>query len=103
MLTRLCELAALLSDFIEKAHVFDGDHRLIRKCNCEFNLPIGEAPHHLPDQYYDAYRRPFAQERDTYNGTCPHFSHSLAERVFWIIEHVRDLNHASLDRCAARY
>ena len=45
VLARLRELAALVLDFVEQAHVLDGDHRLVGEGGDQLDLLVGEGPH----------------------------------------------------------
>ena len=61
VLARICELAALVLDFVEQPHVLDRDHRLVGEGRDQLDLLVGERPHRAPHQGNDANRTPFAQ------------------------------------------
>ena len=44
MLARFGELAALVLDFVEQAHVLDRDHRLVGEGGDQLDLLVGERP-----------------------------------------------------------
>ena len=50
VLARLCELAALLLDFLEQPHVLDRDRRLIGEGRYQFDLLVGKRPYLGPRQ-----------------------------------------------------
>jgi hypothetical protein len=45
VLARLGKLPALVLDFIEQAHILDGDHGLVGKGRQQLNLLLVEGPH----------------------------------------------------------
>ena len=42
MLQRLAQFRVALAEFLEQAHVLDGDHGLVREGLDEIDLPLGE-------------------------------------------------------------
>jgi hypothetical protein len=54
VLACLCELTALVLDFLEQADVFDGDHRLVGESLNQLNLFVAESPNGFARQCENA-------------------------------------------------
>src|SRR5689334_14029619 len=48
VLARFFKLPALVLDFIEQPHVFDGDHGLVGECRGQFDLSFSKGSHTGP-------------------------------------------------------
>ena len=71
VLARDLELAALVADLVDQAHVLDGDHRLVGEHRHQLDLLVGER--------FDAVA---GQRNDAEQPAVPHHRH--AERTFWM-------------------
>jgi hypothetical protein len=77
----------------KRAHVFDGDHRLIGERRDEFDLALGIGPRHRLRHEDDAHDTALAQERDTQGGSVAADFLSLSPSVAWIGQHVGQMDH----------
>src|SRR6516225_1389421 len=100
VLARFFQLSALVLDFIEQAHVLDGDRRLICKRRDQLDLLIGEWSYFRSCQNQDADWDAFAQHWDAKN--CAEIAQSwrFDEGVFRISLYVGNVNHATFDQRA---
>jgi hypothetical protein len=97
---RFLDLATLFLNFLEQAHVLDGDDGLVGEGVGEFDLLIGERPHRAAAQNDDTNRIAFAQQRHTENGVETSPPNDFLHRVFGIGLDVGDMDRLSLQQNA---
>src|SRR5437016_476118 len=98
MLARLRELSTLLLNFIEQAHILDGDHRLIGKRRAQFDLFRCKGLRHSFSYENDADNFSIAQEWSTERGAITADSLRLHPGIFRVGENVRNVNDSPLQR-----
>src|SRR4051812_31484719 len=100
----LKSLAQLLSTrlyHLEKPHVLDRDHSLVREGRDELDLLFREGPRLRADEAYDANRHPFAQHRNPDDGPKAAELLCLQPSVIGIVVHVRDVGDLTVQQRAA--
>src|ERR1700738_1173828 len=96
VLARLCELAALVLNFLKQPHVLNCDYRLVRESGSEFDLLRRERLHRLPHQNHHAQRNPFADERNAQHRAKARTFLSLKKSVIWIGKDILNLDRVPL-------
>src|SRR5262249_62372029 len=96
VLARLRKLPVLVLDFVEQPHILDRDHRLVSKGGDQLYLLLGKRTHGFALYGDDSDWDPFAQKRDTEQGT--EAAELLARKVgiFGISQNIGDMNYPSL-------
>src|SRR6516165_2981436 len=95
------ELAALVLDFVEQPHVFDGDGRLVGERGGEVDLPLGERTDDSAVQVEHANRGSVAQERHTEHGAKAGSFLNFNQSVFRIGQNIDDMNWFALNQNSA--
>src|SRR6516162_5286452 len=97
VLTRLCELATLVLDFVEQPHVLDRDRRLVREGRDQLDLLVGEPLNGAARQDQHAGRSALAQHRHAED--CAHVGEpgSYSQPYLRICFGVHDMNGLALE------
>ena len=101
VLARLCELAALVLDFVEQPHVLDRDHRLVGEGRDQLDLLVGERPHLGARQRENADRHAFAQHRNAEHGAKTAQLLRFGERVFRVGQHIGNMDDSAFEQGAS--
>ena len=101
MLARHLKLPALILDFIEQAHVFDGNRRLIGKGLNQLDLFVGERVHLRARQRQDADRHALAQHRHGEYGAKMTEPLRVGKAIVRVGQHVGDMDEFAFEQRAA--
>ena len=101
VLARFFKLPALFLDFIEQAHVLDGNRGLVGKRRDQLDLLIGEWPYLRACQAQKADWDAFAQHWDAENCAEVAQSWRFNQGIFWISLYVGDMNYSTFGQCAS--
>jgi hypothetical protein len=101
VLARLLQLAVLVLDFVEQAHVLDCNSGLVGKGHHQLNLSVGEWQHMVSCQSDNADWRPFSQQGDAKNGTKA-ANRSRPISVFGICQNIGNVNNSSFKQHSSR-
>jgi hypothetical protein len=88
----LCELAALVLDFVEQSHVLDGDHRLIGEGRNQLNLLGSEWTHGTTRESNHSNRGSVAEQRYAKHGTVTAEFLRFGQLVLGISLRIEDLH-----------
>src|SRR6516165_10661637 len=92
VLTRFFKLSALVLDFVEQAHVLDGDARLVGEGGGQVDLLVGEGANGLTHQDDSADRMALAQQRYAEDRAIPDLLLRFPKSIFGISQDIGDLN-----------
>src|SRR6516165_2636451 len=97
VLARLFKLPALVLDFVEQAHVFDGNGGLVGKCRDQLDLLVGEGLYFRARQGQNAGWNALAQHWDA--ESCAEVAESwrFNQGIFWISPYIGNMNHPTFN------
>jgi len=98
VLARHLQLAVLVLDLVEQAHILDRDSGLIGERRRKLDLLIGERPDFGARQGQNANRDPIPQHRYGKRGAIAAQSPRLSESVFRVGLHIGDMNHPTFQQ-----
>src|SRR5262245_44968045 len=85
-------------DLVKQPYVLNCDYCLVREGGGQVYLSGGEWSHDPAHQHGDANRNSFAQQGNTEHGTNACFPRDIAQGMFRVVQHVRDVDDAALER-----